>query len=124
MSRAWRFASDIRIELMGHLARTPSSSSCIVAVGEPGHPGARLTAGKLTPLYIGTIAYFVNGIHPDPENVHKLVKDALFWKVVGGDKWTGGVYLPPRYSRIDPRTEVFVWPHIDGATVFDREWAT
>lgn len=122
-NRAWRYASDVRIELMGQLARTPCTAPYIVIVGEPGHPGARLTATKATPLHIGTTAYFVNGTHPDPENVHKLAKDALFWKVKGGDKWTGGIYLPPRYSRTDPRTEVFVWPHIDGTAIFDREVA-
>lgn len=108
---------------MGHLARISEYGPYIVPIGEPGQPGARLNATKLAPLLIGTVAYFVNGIHPDPENVHKLTKDALFWKVRGGDKWTGGVYVPPRYSREQPRTEVFVWPHIDGATIFDREWA-
>lgn len=120
-SKAWRWASAVRMALLGQLAQTPNPDEHVAIVGNPDQPGAKLMATKLTPLHIGTVAYFQNGKHPDPENVHKLVKDALFHKVKGGDKWTGGIYLPPLYDPEVPRTEVFVWKHVHGPTILDRE---
>lgn len=77
-----------------------------------------MVATKEKPLHIETRAFFFNGVHPDPENVHKGVKDALFWKPKakgskGGstglaDKYTGGNYFPPLYDKNAPRVEVFV----------------
>lgn len=61
------------------------------------------------PIKITTHAYFVNGVHPDPENVHKGVKDALFYGGGGcGDKYTGGSYSPPLYDPENPRVTVIV----------------
>lgn len=79
-----------------------------------------LVATKERPVHIETNSFFVNGIHPDPENVHKGVKDALFYvakgksskdgkKVKGsGDKYTGGMYHPPAYDKENPRVEIFI----------------
>ena len=65
-----------------------------------------LLADKDMPLHITTRAYFRDGRHCDPENVHKLVKDALFYKSPGGDKYTAGCYPSPLYDRENPRVEV------------------
>ena len=57
-----------------------------------------------------TRCYFSKGTHADPENVHKGIKDALFYQKGGGtaDKYTGGGYLPPMYDKDNPRVEVIV----------------
>lgn len=73
-----------------------------------------LEASKDEPILIITKAFFFNGIHPDPENVHKGVKDALFWKPRGtnkgaGDKYTGGSYSSPLYDKENPRTLVSIF---------------
>jgi len=60
------------------------------------------------PLMIFTRCYFKDGRHPDPENVHKGIKDALFYKAKDGDKHTGGHYLPPLYDKQNPRVDVFI----------------
>lgn len=69
-----------------------------------------LQAGKDSPLMIRTVAYFKNGIHPDPGNVQKGVVDALFWaprgQKRGSDKYTGGSFPPPLYDSDNPRVEV------------------
>lgn len=72
-----------------------------------------LVASREKPVIVETECFFVNGIHPDPENVHKGVKDALFWVKSGmgkgaGDKYTGGHYEPPQYDKLNPRTIVTV----------------
>jgi hypothetical protein len=76
-----------------------------------------LKATKEEPLFIRTTAYFENGVHPDPLNVHKGIGDALFWarsqKLGGrgkksGDKHTGGWYAPPKYDEANPRVELEV----------------
>ena len=54
-----------------------------------------LSASAEEPAYIQTAAFFRSGVHPDPENVHKGVKDALFYHAKGGDKWTAGRYEWP-----------------------------
>ena len=65
-----------------------------------------LLASKECFARIVTKSYFVNGVHPDPENVHKGVKDAMFYKAKGGDKYTGGEYSHPLYDKENPRVEV------------------
>lgn len=69
-------------------------------------------ATKQNPVIITTRAYFVNGTHPDPENVHKGMKDAIFYVAKGtkgsGDKYTGGHYSSPLYDAENPRVEVTV----------------
>lgn len=75
-----------------------------------------LRASRQHPLWIETVAYFANGVHADPENVHKGVKDALFWQPKipgvkrkgGGDKYTGGSYAPPKYDAEHPRVEILI----------------
>jgi hypothetical protein len=71
-----------------------------------------LAATRTRPLMVFTRCYFKNGVHADPENVHKGVKDALFYQKGGGtaDKYTGGGYLPPMYDAKNPRVEVVVRP--------------
>lgn len=69
-------------------------------------------AGPGTPQYVRTVAYFRTGVHPDPENVHKLCKDALYYDTKGGDKHTGGCYAPPEYVCLEadeePRVEITI----------------
>lgn len=67
-----------------------------------------VVATRDRPLVVHTRAFFANGTHPDPENVHKAVVDALFYGAKGRDKYTGGAYSPPRYDRSVPRVEVVV----------------
>lgn len=67
-----------------------------------------LESPKAEPLMIFTRCYFRDGRHPDPENVHKGIKDALFYKAKDGDKHTGGHYLPPLYDKQNPRVDVFI----------------
>lgn len=68
-----------------------------------------LQASREKPVRITTRAFFKNGVHPDPENVHKGVKDALFYKAGGvGDKYTGGSYDPPLYDAERPRVEITI----------------
>jgi hypothetical protein len=71
-----------------------------------------LQPSKEQPLMFFTRCYFKSGVHPDPENVHKGVKDALCYQRGGGtaDKYTGGGYLPPEYDAQNPRVEVIVRP--------------
>lgn len=85
-----------------------------------------LVATKDDPLVIETRAYFVNGVHPDPENVHKGIVDALFYdpdrkKKGSGDKYTGGVFHPPLYDKEEPRVIVAVRAtSFDGSPMFNR----
>jgi hypothetical protein len=72
-----------------------------------------LVADKKCPLHIHTRAYFKNGTHCDPENVHKLVKDAIFYKARGGDKYTAGCYPSPLYDKENPRVEVEITLYLD-----------
>jgi len=71
-------------------------------------------------LFIWTRAWFPNGTHSDPENVHKGLKDALCYEVVkdkkgkpkrkrggGSDKHSGGCYDAPLYDKANPRLEVW-----------------
>ncbi len=120
-SHAWTWCVQVRCSLLEQLTKAPPKDVRVVLDEE--RPGAKLMASKTEALHIGTVAYFVTGNHPDPENIHKLAKDALFYKVKGGDKWTGGIYTTPRYDPECPRTEVFVWPDRDGQgdTIFERE---
>jgi len=69
-----------------------------------------LESPKDEPLMIFTRCYFRDGRHPDPENVHKGIKDALFYQAKDGDKHTGGFYLPPLYDKKNPRVDVYIRP--------------
>lgn len=102
-SKAWTYAKKVRKTLKDHI----EGGGITVDAVSPDE--MHLVANKDAPLRIATVAHFVNGTHPDPENVHKLVKDSLFHKAPGGDKHTGGLYAPPRYDKDLPRVEVMVW---------------
>lgn len=65
-----------------------------------------LESSKDNPWFVFTIAFFHNGHHADPENIHKGIKDALFYKAKCGDKYTGGAYLPPLYVPNSPCVHV------------------
>ena len=65
-------------------------------------------ATRAEPLAIHTRAFFRNGVHPDPENVHKAVADALMYKLKCADKYTSGGYASPLYDKENPRTEVVI----------------
>ena len=67
-----------------------------------------ITASRDKPVTVTTKAFFINGTHPDPENVHKGIKDALFYEAKGGDKYTGGSYSPPLYHKANPHVDVTV----------------
>lgn len=90
-----------------------------------------LVATRDRPLMIRTVAYFSDGRHPDPENVNKGVRDALFYEedaVVrkskkgvkityrkngkGNDKYTGGSFPPPLYDSKNPRVVVTIKDYI------------
>ena len=79
-----------------------------------------LVATKDRQLMINTIAYFRDGRHPDPENINKGVRDALFYKEKsyfnksrkGDDKHTGGHFVPPRYDKENPRVLVTVKDYV------------
>lgn len=66
-----------------------------------------LRATRESPVYIGVIAYFFNGVHCDPGNVQKGICDALFLGG-SGDKHTSGWFDSPRYDKANPRVEVEV----------------
>ena len=71
-----------------------------------------LRASKDRPVHITTRAFFRNGVHPDPENVHKGIVDAMFYdprkERRGSDKHTGGFFQPPLYDSKHPRVEVWI----------------
>lgn len=64
------------------------------------------------PLHFHTRAFFVNGRHGDPENIHKAIVDAICYSEDGKqtkmDKHTGGSFTPPRYDKKNPRVEVVI----------------
>jgi hypothetical protein len=71
-----------------------------------------LEATKEHPLFFFTEAWYGSGVHCDPENTHKLVKDALFYEAPKGsakDKFTSGIYSGPLQDKLRPRVEVKVW---------------
>lgn len=82
----------------------------------------QISATKDRPLVVVTEAYFLNGHHPDPENVRKAVCDAIFYRPRGrgrgtADKYCGGRFTPPLYDHDNPRVEVFLeapgfWPSL------------
>ena len=96
---------------------------CAAAAGVRPVP---LVSTREAPIMIFTRAYFASGVHADPENIHKGIKDALFYskkiKLPKGVKWTGdkpngtadkytgGAYLPPLYDKQNPRVEVLIRP--------------
>lgn len=69
-----------------------------------------LESSRDNPWFIFTLAIFASRVHADPENIHKGIKDALFYKAVCGDKYTGGAYLPPLYHADNPCAYVICVP--------------
>lgn len=67
-----------------------------------------LTATEERPVLIHTRCFFKDRRHPDPENVIKLVSDALFYGNSAGDKYVGGSYAPPAYDKRRPRVHITV----------------
>ncbi len=68
-----------------------------------------LIATKIAPIYIHTVAYFENGVHPDAENVRKGIVDSLFWSREHkglGDKYCAGNFELPIYDKENPRIEI------------------
>ena len=66
-----------------------------------------------SPLYAHTRAWFPDRRHGDPENIHKSVVDALFYRKgegSKGDKYTGGFFDAPRYDAHNPRVQVVIVP--------------
>lgn len=86
-----------------------------------------LSADEQNQLMVNTIAFFKNRVHADPGNVQKGACDALFYDEreknkktkskkktgKGNDKYTGGCFLPPKYSKENPRLIVVVEPYGD-----------
>jgi len=70
-----------------------------------------IESDKDDPLDVHVFPFFKNGVHPDPGNVEKGIKDALFYKAKTADKYTGGSYAPPRYDKENPRVVVVVRRH-------------
>ncbi len=77
-----------------------------------------LIATKDRPLLISVVCHFRTGVHCDPGNVQKGICDALFYRPKGlpkqadvpvnGDKYSGGLFLPPLYDKTKPRVEVWI----------------
>jgi hypothetical protein len=76
-----------------------------------------LHATKEEPLYIVTEAFFESGVHADVSNVWEGVCDALCYVSPterklgvkkGSDKYVGGLFFAPAYSREEPRVQVMV----------------
>jgi len=73
-----------------------------------------MKASKNEPVMIATLAYFANGIHPDPENVRKGIADSLFYagkrgNKGSGDKYCAGKFLYPLYDAANPRVEIEIY---------------
>lgn len=69
-----------------------------------------LEADEKRPVRIKTRCYFQNRVHSDPENCHKGLKDALFYKAKNADKYTSGFYFKPHYDKKNPRMVVNIEP--------------
>lgn len=78
-----------------------------------------LVATEAEPMYIYTEAYFSSRVHSDPENVHKGIKDSLFYnekqkypppaksrEKFYADKYTCGTYELPLYDKTNPRVVI------------------
>ena len=71
-----------------------------------------LVATPENPIYIHTQAWYPSKVHCDPENTHKLAKDAIFYlapKGSRGDKYTAGSYEGPMYDSVNPRMIMHMW---------------
>jgi hypothetical protein len=79
-----------------------------------------IEATESTPVYVYTQAVFARRRFPDPENVHKGIKDALFYqrrlaiRGRGDDRWTGGQYEAPAFA--ETPADVGVWVRLEWAT--------
>lgn len=64
------------------------------------------------PVFIHVEPYFSSRIHCDPENVRKLLVDAIYLEAgpgSGQDKYVFGSHAGPQYDMMNPRTEVWLW---------------
>ena len=87
-----------------------------------------LVATKENPLHIHTRCVFNRNTHPDPENVHKVIVDALMYDPTGKrkssarDKYTGGAFTPPQYGE-RPFVEVIIADgHLPLIETLPRDW--
>lgn len=73
-----------------------------------------LEASEEFPVLVHVSCFFDSRVHPDPENVSKLLRDVLFYKAPGGDKHVGGYHSPPLYDQKNPRVEIVItYPNPD-----------
>jgi hypothetical protein len=77
-------------------------------------------ATEAQPVYLYTQAVYRCRRFPDPENVHKGIKDALFYRRRragrghGDDRWTGGQYEAPAFA--ETPADVGTWVRLEWAT--------
>lgn len=84
---------------------------------------------KDKPIYVYTEALFRSGVHADPENVNKAIRDALAYVPKGysailkrgSDKWMGGADALPQYDKENPRVEVYILTPGEWGQVFNRD---
>jgi hypothetical protein len=79
-----------------------------------------IEATEAEPVYLYTQAVYGRRRFPDPENVHKGIKDALFYqrrlaiRGRGDDRWTGGQYEAPAFA--ETPADVGTWVRLEWAT--------
>jgi hypothetical protein len=79
-----------------------------------------IEATEAEPVYLYTHAVYGRRRFPDPENVHKGIKDALFYqrrlaiRGRGDDRWTGGQYEAPAFA--ETPADVGTWVRLEWAT--------
>jgi hypothetical protein len=79
-----------------------------------------IEAKEDAPVYLYTQAVFGRRQFPDPENVHKGIKDALFYakrgrgRGRGDDRWTGGQYEAPAFA--ETPEDVGTWVRLEWAS--------
>jgi hypothetical protein len=81
-----------------------------------------IVATEAAPVYLYTQAVFGRRRFPDPENVHKGIKDALFYakrsgirgRGRGDDRWTGGQYEAPAFA--ETPADVGTWVRLEWAS--------
>lgn len=88
----------------------------IIHVVEHRYPSRAPIATIERPVYVHVEPYFSDRRHCDPENVRKLLVDALYQDSgpgSGQDKYVFGSHSGPMYSLMEPCTRVWVW-QVDG----------
>ena len=84
----------------------------IVALIEHKYRSNVLVATVEDPVLIHVAPFFSTRRHCDPENVRKLLVDAIYQHAgagTGQDKYVFGSHAGPQYDIFHPRTEVWVW---------------